>query len=76
MQRMNINQLAIISNQVINKKLTECNINIISINVGFIIKILDPKNSNKTNIYKYKCLIGKLMYLVYETKLDNAFAIK
>lgn len=43
--------------------------------VGSFIKMIDPKNYEKVNLYTYQLLIGKLIYLVCGMRLDIAFAV-
>ena len=40
---------------------------------GLAIKIFKSKNYDKTDFNKYQYLIGKLIYLAYETRLDIVF---
>lgn len=52
-QTMKINQLAFIRDLVIEKKLTECNTNIIPIKPRSAIEMFYPKNYKKTDICIY-----------------------
>lgn len=71
-----IDQLAFIKDLVIEKKLTDCNANVILIKTGLAIEIEDPKNYNETDLQEYQSLIGKLIYLAYGTRPDIAFIIE
>lgn len=68
-----INQSTFIRDLVIDKGLIKKNINVISMKSGLAIKIFKSKNYDKTDFNKYQYLIGKLIYLAYETRLDIVF---
>lgn len=49
---INIDQSTFIRDFIIKKKLIDCNIYIILIKVGSVIKMPDPKSYNETNLRK------------------------
>ena len=71
-----INQSAFIRDLVIEEKLTECNANVILIKTGLAIKIFNPDDYDEIDLYRYQCLIGKLMYLACEIRPDIAFVVE
>lgn len=73
---MKIYQSAFVKNLVIKKRLTNCNANIIPMKAGSSIKMIDPKDSNKTNPHIYQKLVEKLVYLFCGIKTDIVFAIR
>ena len=76
MSTTKINQLILIKNLVIDKRLVDCNANIIPMKTGLSIKIEDPEDYKETNFWTYQQLIGKLMYLVYSTRPDIVFVVR
>lgn len=56
-----IDQLAFIRDLVIEEGLTEYNTNVILIKTRSAIEMLDPDNYDEIDLYKYQCLIRKLM---------------
>lgn len=75
MRIMTIDQSAFIRDLIIKEGLEECNVNVIPIKTCSTIEMLDLNDYDKTNLYKYQCLIGKLMYLLCETKPNIAFVV-
>lgn len=73
---MQINQSVLNKNLIIEKKLKDCNANIIPIKTRLFIKMLNRKNFNKTDLQEYQQLVGKLMYLASKIRPDIAFAIE
>lgn len=53
MHMMKIDQLTFIRDLVIEEGLEECNANVIPIKAGLAIEMLDSKDYNKTDLYKY-----------------------
>ena len=51
---MKINQLVFIKNLMIDKRLTKCNTNAMSMKIRSAIKLLELKNYEQTNLYKYQ----------------------
>lgn len=43
---------------------------------GFVIEMTKPENHKKIDFHMYQQLIGKFMYLVYETRSDISFTIE
>lgn len=70
-----IDQSAVIKYLVIEDNLTNCNATDIPLKIGVATDMLNTNDYEKTKFHKYQWLIGKLIYLVYKTKPDIAFAI-
>lgn len=70
---MKIDQSSFVRDLVIKKRLNDCNANVIPMKAGSSIKNL--KDYKEANFYIYQRLIEKLMYLIYGTRPDIAFAI-
>lgn len=73
---MKIYQLAFVRDLVIEKRLTNCNANIIFMNVEFFIKMTDLENYKEANLYIYQRLVGKLIYFWYNIRLDIIFVLE
>lgn len=73
---MKIYQSVFMQNLVIEKRLTNCNANVISIKMGLSIKMLDLKDYKEANLYTYQRPIEKLMYLSYSTRPDISFVVE
>lgn len=58
---MKISQSAFIQDFDIEKKLIECNANIILMKTGFAIKMTESEDYKKADFYIYQQLIGKLI---------------
>lgn len=76
MQTMKINQSIFIKDLIIEKNLNNCNANVVPIKTGFSININDADIYKKKNLYIFQQSIKKLIYLIYDTKPDIAFAIR
>ena len=72
---MKINQLTFIRDLIIEEGFTKCNANVIPMKAGSSIEMPERDDYNKTDIHTYQRLIGKLIYLVYKTRPDIAFAV-
>lgn len=72
---MKIDQSTFIKNLVINEGLEKSNANIISMKASSVIEMLDFGDYDITNFQKYQFLIGKLIYLLYRTRPNIAFAV-
>lgn len=72
---MKIHQSVFIRDLIIEKKLTNYNANVIPMKTGLSIKMSDPKDHKKPNLYTYQRLIGKLMYLSYSIRPDISFVV-
>lgn len=72
---MKIDQSAFIRDLVIEKGLTDCNANVISMKAGSSIKMTDPEDYKEADFCTYQQLIGKLMYFTCGTRPDIAFAV-
>lgn len=72
---MKIHQSAFIQDLVIEERLTDCNANIIPINTGLSIEISNSEDYEETNLHTYQRLVGKLMYLSYNIRLDISFVV-
>lgn len=76
MGAIKIDQSVFIKDLVIEKRLTNYNTNVISMKVGSLIKIGDPKNYKETDLWTYQQLIGKPMYLAYSTRPNITFVVR
>lgn len=72
---MKIHQSAFIQDLVIEKRLTNCNANVIPMKAGSSIEILDLEDYEKANFHTYQKLVGKLMYLSCSTRPDISFVV-
>lgn len=72
---MKIDQSAFIRDLIIEKRLNKCNANVIPMKTGLSLKMLEPNDYDKTDLHIYQQLIGKLIYLAYETRPDIVFVI-
>lgn len=72
---MKVHQSAFVLDLVIDKRLTNCNVNVIPMKVGSSIKMTDPEDYDKTNHHTYQKFVGKLMYLLCGTIPDIAFVV-
>lgn len=68
--------MAFIQDLVIKEDLTEYNTNVIPIKTSFSIKMIESNSYEEAESWLYYCFIGKLMYLVYGTRSDIAFAVR
>lgn len=73
---MKIHQLAFFKDLTIEEELINSNANIISIIAASFIKIIDPKDYKKDNLYTYQRFIGKLIYFSYGLRPDIIFVIR
>lgn len=71
-----IYQSAFIRDLVIKEKLTNCNANIILMKTGSSIKMSDLEDYEKTDFYTYQRLVKKLIYFLYDTRLDISFIVR
>lgn len=70
---MKVYQSAFVQNLVIEKGLTNYNVNVILIKADSSILITNPENYNETDFYIYQKLVKKLIYFLYSTRPDIAF---
>lgn len=70
-----IDQSVFIRDLVIKKRFTECNTNVIPMKAGSVIKIIKLDNYEETELREYERLIGKLMYLACDIRLNIAFVL-
>lgn len=73
---MTIHQFVFIWDLIIKEQLSDCNSNIISIEVDASIKMLELDNNKKSYLYKYKRLVKRFMYLWCDIRLDIAFIVR
>lgn len=64
-----------VQNLVIDKRLTDCNANVISMKADLFIKMTDLENYNEINLYMHQKFVEKLIYLLCGTRPDIVFAI-
>lgn len=61
---------------MIDKRLTNCNTNVILIKAGSSIEMTDLQDYNETDLRTYQKLIKKLMYLIFGITPNGAFVVK
>lgn len=72
---MKVDWSTFISDFVTEKRLTNYNANIIPLKADLSINISHPKNYKEVDLCIYQRLIGKLIYLVYDTRPDIIFTV-
>lgn len=72
---MKIYQSAFIWDLVIEEGLTNCNINIIPMKTSLSIEILEPEDYEEADFCIYQRHVGKLIYLLYDTRPDITFVV-
>lgn len=75
LRTMKISQSVFIQDLIIKKELMECNTNVILIKISFAIEMTKSEDYKEADFYTYQWLIGKLIYLVYGTRLDISFVV-
>lgn len=75
MGAMKIDQSAFIRDLVFEKKLINCNANVIPIKAGSLIEMGDPKDYEENDLQTYHQLIDKLIYLACDIRPDIAFSV-
>ena len=73
---LKIDQLLFIKNLLEEKNLTKYNVHNILIKAVLFIEIIESDDHNEVNLTTYQQFIGKLIYLVYGTRPDIAFAVR
>lgn len=73
---MQIHQLAFVKDLVIKRRSTDYDANIIPMKIDLFIKMIDPGNYKQANLCIYSTLVRKLMYFLYNTRLNIAFIVK
>lgn len=71
-----INQSAFIQDLVLEKRLTNCNADVIPMKAGLSIKMSDLEDYKEGDLYTYQRIIGKWMYFAHGTCLNITFVMR
>lgn len=72
---MKIDQLGFIHNLVEEESMQNCNLVNTSIKIGNFIEMQGKDDYEEVGLKVYQCLISKLIYLSYGTRLDISFIV-